>query len=343
MLIVDRLVIHPGDDVVKLDPATVGRRSRRDVGDQGADHQAVGGGGRLIELLVGDAEEWPVDMAGRDQLRGNVARGIAVERKAQAGAGLGLFDGEVDADHLAGGVEQGSAAVARVDLGVGLDRVEDVFGVPGRWIGNLDGPVDGADHALGHAVLLAEGAADGDRELADLQAVRLAPIERRQILRLDLDHRYIVVRAGTDHPRVVGLVLIAQDHLQLLGVLDHVVVGDDVAVRPNDEARADAMLLLLHELVGRRHRGLDLNDGTAGLARHVDHRGLFGEVVVDRPERRHNGITGGCHLDEARGEQHGDGSADQRPDQRAEDDDRDRLHPSPRLDRDWRRHRRKRW
>src|SRR5438034_990193 len=62
----------------------------------------------------------------------------------------------------------------------------DVFGAAWRRrIRHLDGAVQGADHALGHAVLLTEWTADGDRQLADLQGTRIAPAQRRQVLGID--------------------------------------------------------------------------------------------------------------------------------------------------------------
>ena len=125
-------------------------------------------------------------MPGLYQLVGDVVGGVAVEGKTQPWTGLRLLDGEADANDLPQGIQQRTTAVARVDLGIRLDCVQDVFGAAWRRrIRHLDGAVQGADHALGHAVLLTEWTADGDRQLADLQGTRIAPAQRRQVLGID--------------------------------------------------------------------------------------------------------------------------------------------------------------
>ena|GEM_PF-6705650 len=64
----------------------------------------------------------------------------------------------VDADETAFGVDEGSAAVAGVDGGIGLDVNRGVVGA------ELTG--DGADDAHGGGVFEAEGAAEGEDDLA---------------------------------------------------------------------------------------------------------------------------------------------------------------------------------
>src|SRR6202162_3518576 len=100
MRIVDRLVIHLGDDVVDLDPRTIGWRPGRNRRDDGADNQPIGGSGGLVELVVGHAQERPVDVSGLDQLVRDIPGSVAVEGESEPWAGLRLLDRKVHADHL---------------------------------------------------------------------------------------------------------------------------------------------------------------------------------------------------------------------------------------------------
>src|SRR5207245_8151633 len=94
--------------------------------------------------------------------------------------------GRVDADDLAVGIEEGSTAVTRVDGRVGLDEVVQAAGA------DVDRAAEAGDDAGGNAVrVLAEGVADGDRELADLQVARITEGCGRQSRGLDLDDREV--------------------------------------------------------------------------------------------------------------------------------------------------------
>ena len=93
-------------------------------------------------------------------------------------------DGGVDADHLALGVDQRAAGVARVDRGVGLQQAGDR--ADAAWLrvllllaAGLDGAVLGADDARGDRALQAERAADGEHRVADLHRVAVAERGRR--------------------------------------------------------------------------------------------------------------------------------------------------------------------
>src|SRR5438067_6784473 len=215
VLVIDRLVVDLGHHVVGFDPRPIRWRSGRDIRDQRAHDQAVRRSGRLIELMVGDPQVWPVHVPGLYQLVGDVVGGVAVEGKTQPWTGLRLLDGEADANDLPQGIQQRTTAIARVDLGIRLDCVQDVFGAAWRRrIRHLDGAVQRADHALGHAVLLTEWTADGDRQLADLEGTRVAPTQGRKVLRVDFQHRNVILRAGAHDAGIVLLCLVAQDDLQ---------------------------------------------------------------------------------------------------------------------------------
>ena len=58
-----------------------------------------------------------------------------------------------------------------------------------------------------------------------------------QVLGVDLDERDIGLLVGT-YNGGVELAVVVEGDLKLLGAVDHVVVGHDVAVRADDHARA---------------------------------------------------------------------------------------------------------
>ena len=94
-------------------------------------------------------------------------------------AAVGGADGAVDADDVGLGVDQRAAGVARVDRGVGLQRVHvaDVAAVA-LLAARGDGPVLGADDAGGDGVGQVEGGADGHDRVADLHVVGVAQRQR---------------------------------------------------------------------------------------------------------------------------------------------------------------------
>ena len=105
-------------------------------------------------------------------------------------------DGGVDADYLAGGVDERAAGVAGVDRGVGLDR-----GLAGAVVAEAGLAVDGADDAGGHRSFQAERGADGQHRVADLELRGPAERERAQSRGVggrDLEYGEVVVLVGAD-------------------------------------------------------------------------------------------------------------------------------------------------
>src|SRR5439155_23663493 len=95
-------------------------------------------------------------------------------------------------------------------------------------------------------VLETERVADRDHPLPDLQVVRVAEVHRRQIAgTVDLDQRDVGFRVAPDDLR---LELLAPRQLDdyLVRILDDVVIGEYVAGRIDDEARAEALRLVRH-------------------------------------------------------------------------------------------------
>ncbi len=99
------------------------------------------------------------------------------------------------------------------------------------------------DDAARHRLADAEGIADRQHEVADLERVAVAERQRRQALavRIDLEHGEIAVLVRQQHLRL-ELAPVAQHDADFLGVLDDVVVGDDEARRIDDHARAERVL-----------------------------------------------------------------------------------------------------
>ena len=114
--------------------------------------------------------------------------GVDGDGETHAGvAAAGRGDHGVDADDLAVGVEQRAAGVAGIDGGVGLDGLVDVGSV------GLLHLADGADDAARHgSVEDAEGIADGQHLLPDLEGGAAAQGYGLQVGRLDLDDGKVV-------------------------------------------------------------------------------------------------------------------------------------------------------
>ena len=98
---------------------------------------------------------------------------------------------------------------------------------------------DGADDAGGHGVGQAEGVADGDHQLADLHLGRVGHGDRVKLGGgdADLDHGQIAVGIRADQLGIGGFAVREGDGDDR-SALDHVVIGDDMAVRIPDKAGA---------------------------------------------------------------------------------------------------------
>src|SRR4029453_19243804 len=176
-VVLDRLAVDGDHQVAGLDAGLGGRAVRGDLLDEGAG-AATGGGERR-----GHAEVADLDLLALDDGRGRLGGDVDGDGEADADVAVGVVAGAggvVEAEAAAwggggfaahaaamGGGEH-AAGVARVDGGVGLDD-----------LAALEEPVGGADDPGGHGLVEAERAADGDRELADLEV--LADAERRRL------------------------------------------------------------------------------------------------------------------------------------------------------------------
>ena len=175
------------------------------------------------------------------------------EAQALIPAGLGEDVG-VDANQLTSDVDERAAAVARIDRGVGLNEDHGVVVI------GLSG--DGADHAHRHRVAKAFRTAESQDDFSLAQRVVLGQRDGGKASGLDLQEREVHFLSGANDfrvedpaapadERVDGSVVSCgrrQGDLDLDGSRDDVGVGHDVAVRVDDDTRAETELTAEHEV-----------------------------------------------------------------------------------------------
>ena len=157
-------------------------------------------------------------MAALHQLRQDQLRLIDRHGKADA-AGLAA-DRRVDADDLAAAVDQRAAAVAEIDRGVGLDvvveaRVEQLA-------------ADEADDTDRHGVFVGERIADRAHPLADAQVVGIAQRRVRKLASASTLISAMSVSGSDPMTSRAQAAAVGELDGDALGVLDDVVVGEDV-------------------------------------------------------------------------------------------------------------------
>ena len=171
----DLLAVDRHLRVAGLDPGVVGgavgdhRLHQGAVVDVEVEHLGDVGG----EVGAADPHVGVLDRAVVDQLLGDLLGGVDRDREADPDVALGLAAGldlRVDPDHSALGVEQRAARVAGVDRRVGLDRVGDREAVRG-----VDLALDGGDDPRRRRAVEAEGVADRDHRVADLDPGSRSP------------------------------------------------------------------------------------------------------------------------------------------------------------------------
>src|SRR5688572_15004699 len=267
----DRLAVKAGDDVGRFHAGLVRRAALLHRVHQRAARavEAERGGEVARHFLDHHADPASGHAALVAQLLLDVERDVDRDREGKAHEAAGAaVDLRIDADHLAAHVEQRPARVARVDRHVGLDERHEV-------LLRQRAPL-GADDAGGDRVLEAERRADRHHPLAHLQLGRVAELHRRQPARVDLDHCDVGAAVGADHLGL-ELALVGEAHVDLVGAVDHVRVGEDVAVGADDEARAERARLGLLARVGLA--GLLARDEAAEEFQHL--------FVLDAGHLRH--------------------------------------------------------
>ena len=161
-------------------------------------------------------------------------------------AAVRRIDGGVDADHLAVDIDQRPAGIAVVDRRIDLDEI--VIGTA------VQIAAASRDDAGGNGGADAEGIADREDLVAELQLVGIAPGDGcERLRRFDLQDGKVRLGVGAQQlGRKLGAVI--QRYLDVDRVLNDMVVGDDDAVRADDEAGAERhgalALLLARHLLG---------------------------------------------------------------------------------------------
>src|SRR4029079_8430973 len=109
----------------------------------------------------------------------------------------------------------------------------------------------------GHSLCQGEWAADRLNPVADLRRIRVAHLHRRQWgTGLDVDHREMRRFVGSNYPsrapQVLTVWIGGELYINLVGLLNHVIIRDDVALGADDEHGAErfANLPILAILIG---------------------------------------------------------------------------------------------
>ena len=245
----DGFTVEREDDVFGFETGCRGGSIGGDVRNDGAPiagkFHGIGEEGR--DGLGDDADLAAPDPAELADLFVDGADDVGRGGKAHAfvAAALGEDEG-VNTDEAAFGVDEGSAAVAGIDGGVGLDVDHGVIG------SDLAG--DGADDAHGDGVFEAEGAAEGEDDLALAELVGIAEGEGGELGTGDFEDGDIGFAikaddfggdefAGGLQEAVAGGGIfrrLGKEDLDAPGSADDVGVREDVAGRVDDDAAAAA-------------------------------------------------------------------------------------------------------
>ena len=223
-----------------------------------------------------------------DDLVGNVLGVIDRNGKANTRAGARVaLDERVDAHQLTVVVDERAAGVARVDGGIGLNHVGVDSVTAGRAHGR--GAIQRRHNARGDRLLVAERRADRHNPLANVELGGVANFDRRKLGGvgvLELDDGQVARGVVAHELGLVGGAVVHGHHVLVIAI-DHVVVGEDVALGIEHHARTDTARAI--RLVGRLRKrailatarsGGDGNDGGQGLGRNgLGQRGVLG---VDR-------------------------------------------------------------
>ncbi len=162
------------------------------------------------------------------------------ERDAHETAGA-TVDLRIDPDHFPGQIDQRPAGIARIDGDVGLDERQIVSGIATL----------GRDDSGGDRVVESERRTDRQHPFTHTQAIRIADRHERQMIGLDLDQRHVGTAIGADQ-LAAQFALVGQRDVDFIGLVDDMMIGEDVAVGGNDETRTDAARHLLARFGTRR-------------------------------------------------------------------------------------------
>ena len=283
----DLVVAQLGDDIALLNAGLGSRTILNDARHIRAaiGAQLVGAGVERVDARKRSAHVRMHRRLAVDDLVGNVLGIVDRNGKAHARAGARIaLDERVDTHKLTIVVDERAAGVARVDSGVGLNHV----GIDGIAAGRAHGrgAIQRRHDTRGDRLLVAKRRTDSHDPLAHVELGGVADLDRGElggigILELDDGE---VARGIVAHE--LGLIggAVVHGHHVLVVTIDHVVVGEDVALGIEHHARTDAARAI--RLVGRLRKrailatarsGGDGNDGGQGLSRDgLGQRGVLG-------------------------------------------------------------------
>src|SRR5262249_5669860 len=135
-----------------------------------------------------------------------------------------------DSDQFAAQIDERPARIALVDGGVGLQKVlEAPLVAPGRLTAFR------ANDAHRHGLADSERVADGENQVADFDPVGVAERHGRQARRANLDDCNV---AGRVRAYDLGseFTIVVEFHFDLIGIIDDVIISQDVSVRADDHA-----------------------------------------------------------------------------------------------------------
>jgi hypothetical protein len=164
------------------------------------------------------------------ELRDHRAYRCGRDRESYADRAAGRReDHHVDADHLAVEVERRTAGIAFVDGCIDLQKAVGCNGA--------DVALAGGDDAGGHRAAEPEWIADGQHPIPRARHFVRKLHEGEVIAAVDLKQGEVADRIAADHLGGIGLLIVGLD-LCRFASLDHVIIGDGVAIRGNEEARS---------------------------------------------------------------------------------------------------------
>jgi hypothetical protein len=129
----------------------------------------------------------------------------------------------------------GAARIPAVDRGVSL---QEVFITP---VAEPGSSAFGAHDAHGNGLADAERIADGQHDVADLNGVGVAERKGLQVGGLHLEQRQIAWLIGADESRVERAA-VGQVDVDVVCAFDDVIVGQDISIRTDNDARAEPSL-----------------------------------------------------------------------------------------------------
>ena len=220
-----------------------------------------------------------------DNLVGNVLGVVNGNSKAHARAGARVaLDERVDAHELAVVIDERAAGVARVDGGIGLNHIGIDSVAAGR--AHSRGAIQRRHNTRGDRLFVTERRTDCHDPLAHVELGGITDLDRRELGGvgvLELDDGQVARGIVAHELGLVGGAVVHGDHVLVVAV-DHVVVGEDVALGIEHYARTDAARairlisrLRKRAILAAARSGGDGNDGGQGLGRNgLGQRGVLG-------------------------------------------------------------------